>query len=166
MCACIRIKASRTCSRAGVRHSFARSESSSGAPTVGAVFPQTAVAARSSAGSFRQTVPNWIRPNDGGIRDHLRSNRSRAVGGFYGAKLAQAGSDVHFLFRDDAEYVRTNGLDVRSVDGDFVLEDVSAHEEWSTLPEVDVVIVAVKQTRMPTLRRGSLRSCDPAALCC
>ena len=67
-----------------------------------------------------------------------------AVGGFYGAKLAQAGSDVHFLFRDDAEYVRTNGLDVRSVDGDFVLEDVSAHEEWSTLPEVDVVIVAVK----------------------
>lgn len=69
-----------------------------------------------------------------------------AVGGFYGAKLAQGGSDVHFLFRDHAHHVRTSGLDVRSVDGDFVLEDLSTHEEWSTLPEVDVVIVAVKST--------------------
>lgn len=69
-----------------------------------------------------------------------------AVGGFYGAKLAQAGHDVHFLFRDDAEHVRANGLEVLSVDGDFTLTDVSSHSDWSTIPQCDVAIVAVKST--------------------
>ncbi len=67
-----------------------------------------------------------------------------AVGGFYGSKLAQAGHDVHFLFRNAASHVAERGLEIRSVDGDYTLTDVSAHANASSIPQSDVVIVAVK----------------------
>lgn len=74
---------------------------------------------------------------------------SGAVGGFYGSKLAQAGHDVHFLFRQSAAHVREHGLNVRSIDGDYHLTDVSAHETHDTIPRCDVVIVAVKSNVNP-----------------
>lgn len=67
-----------------------------------------------------------------------------AIGGFYGAQLAKAGHDVHFLFRSDADVVRSQGLNVVSPNGDFTLSDVNAHSGWDTLPKADVVLVAVK----------------------
>jgi len=51
---------------------------------------------------------------------------SGAIGGYYGAKLANAGGDVHFLMRGDLETVRRNGLIVRSKDGDIHLTNVNA----------------------------------------
>ncbi len=59
-----------------------------------------------------------------------------AVGGYYGARLAQAGHDVHFLLRADYEAVRTRGLDVRSCDGDFRLDagSVNAYRNSRTCP--------------------------------
>src|ERR687889_4474 len=42
-----------------------------------------------------------------------------AVGGYYGARLAQHGHDVHFLLRGDYEAVRRGGWIVESCDGDF-----------------------------------------------
>lgn len=74
-----------------------------------------------------------------------------AIGGFYGSKLAQAGHDVHFLFRGDADYVRENGLNVKSIDGDYTLTDVSAHASHTTIPQSDVVIVAVKSNVNPAV---------------
>src|SRR5205807_2342710 len=41
-----------------------------------------------------------------------------AVGSFYGAKLARAGQEVHFLLRSDYEAVRRNGVLIRSPQGD------------------------------------------------
>jgi len=67
-----------------------------------------------------------------------------AIGGFYGARLAQSGQEVHFLFRGRAPYVSEHGLQVISPDGDFLLTEVNSHADWSTMPQVDVVIVAVK----------------------
>jgi len=67
-----------------------------------------------------------------------------AIGGFYGAHLAKAGQDVHFLFRKDADYVREHGLNVISPDGNFSLPEVNAYPSWDSLPQADVVIVAVK----------------------
>lgn len=67
-----------------------------------------------------------------------------AIGGFYGVRLAQAGSDVHFLFRNDAVHVREHGLKVTSPDGDHIHHPVNAHPGWETIPQVDVAIVAVK----------------------
>jgi len=69
-----------------------------------------------------------------------------AVGGFYGARLAVAGHEVHFVARSDAEHVREHGLLVESPDGDIHLRDVSVHRSPETVPDVDVVVLAVKTT--------------------
>jgi 2-dehydropantoate 2-reductase len=70
-----------------------------------------------------------------------------AVGGFYGARLARAGCEVHFLLRSDFEHVREHGLRVDSVAGDFRLARVHAHGRAEDLPACDVVVVALKATQ-------------------
>ena len=52
---------------------------------------------------------------------------SGAIGGYCGGKLAKAGKDVHFLFHSDYEFVKSNGLQIDSVDGDFHLSEVNAY---------------------------------------
>lgn len=69
-----------------------------------------------------------------------------AIGGFYGAKLAAAGHDVHFIARSDLEHLRRHGLRVESPDGDIHLTKVNAHAGVDTVPPVDTVLVAVKTT--------------------
>ncbi|MEM7812970.1 MAG: putative 2-dehydropantoate 2-reductase [Planctomycetota bacterium] len=69
-----------------------------------------------------------------------------ALGGYYGGLLARAGFDVHFLLRSDFAHVREHGLRVDSIDGDFTVDDVHAHESPETVPPCDVVIVALKTT--------------------
>ncbi len=75
-----------------------------------------------------------------------------AVGGYYGALLAQAGFDVSFLVRSDLEHVRRHGLRVYSPDGDLVLPRVDAFGDAAELPRADVVIIAVKATANAQLR--------------
>jgi 2-dehydropantoate 2-reductase len=71
-----------------------------------------------------------------------------AVGGYYGARLAQHGHDVHFLLRGDYDGVRRGGWTVRSCDGDFALspESVHAHDDPRKMPKADLVIVTLKTT--------------------
>ena len=73
---------------------------------------------------------------------------SGAVGGYYGARLAQHGHDVHFLLRSDYDAVRSNGWTVQSCDGDFALppERVHAHNDPRTIPKADLILVALKAT--------------------
>jgi 2-dehydropantoate 2-reductase len=70
-----------------------------------------------------------------------------ALGGFYGARLARAGLDVHFLLHSDFEHVRAHGLVVDSKDGDFVLPTVRAYRDVRDMPRCDVVMVALKTTQ-------------------
>ena len=42
-----------------------------------------------------------------------------AIGGFYGGKLAQGGARVAALCRSDVEIVKSKGIQVKSVYGDF-----------------------------------------------
>ena len=67
-----------------------------------------------------------------------------AIGGYYGAKLAHAGQEVHFLLRSDYEYVRQHGLQVESCDGSFHLADVNAYQHTQDMPQCDVVLVCLK----------------------
>ena len=67
-----------------------------------------------------------------------------AIGGYYGAMLAKAGNEVHFLFHKDYEYVRQHGLQVDSCNGDFHLHDVRAYAHTSDMPQCDVVLVCLK----------------------
>ena len=75
-----------------------------------------------------------------------------AIGGFYGARLAQAGHDVHFLLHSDYEYVASHGLQVLSCDGDFYLPHVKAYSDVHAMPRVDVVLVGLKSTNEHLLR--------------
>lgn len=75
-----------------------------------------------------------------------------AIGGYYGAKLAHAGHDVHFLLHSDYEHVTRNGFRISSCNGDFVLPHVNAYSDVSQMPKADVVLVGLKTTNEHLLR--------------
>ena len=67
------------------------------------------------------------------------------VGGYFGARLAEAGEDVVFVARGNhLDAIRNNGLTVHSIDGDVHLAETVAAEEVSPDFEPDLVIVGVK----------------------
>ena len=70
-----------------------------------------------------------------------------ALGGFYGARLQQAGLEVNFLLRSDYDRVRKHGLIIESPEGDFTLPHVRAYHDAHKMPPCDVVIVALKTTQ-------------------
>lgn len=67
-----------------------------------------------------------------------------AIGGYYGAQLAAAGHEVHFVARSDLDALRSGGLRVESPDGDLHLADVSVHGSSDAVPPVDVVLLTTK----------------------
>jgi 2-dehydropantoate 2-reductase len=68
-----------------------------------------------------------------------------AVGSFYGAKLARAGHEVHFLLRSDYETVRRQGVLVRSPDGDFEVQPRCAQGPKEIGP-AELVLIGLKTT--------------------
>lgn len=77
---------------------------------------------------------------------------SGAVGGYYGARLAQHGHDVRFLMRSDLAAVRERGLQVFSKDGDFHLPAVAAFATPGDIGPVDWVICSLKATAIDQAR--------------
>jgi 2-dehydropantoate 2-reductase len=69
-----------------------------------------------------------------------------AIGALYGARLAAAGHEVHFLLRSDLDRVREHGLVVESVYGDVRLDEPSVFGDPADMPSVDVVLVGLKTT--------------------
>jgi len=69
-----------------------------------------------------------------------------AVGTYYGAMLAHAGADVHFLLRSDYAHVHEHGLKIFSHDGNFQLPQVQAYSAAEDIGACDLVIVAIKAT--------------------
>lgn len=70
---------------------------------------------------------------------------SGAVGGYYGGSLARAGHDVTFIARGaHLAALRTNGLKVNSVHGDFTISPVQATDIPAEVGPVDLVLVCVK----------------------
>ena len=75
-----------------------------------------------------------------------------AVGSFYGACLARAGHEVHFLLRSDYEVVRRKGVFVHSPRGDFHVQPTCARRPEEIGPS-QVVLVALKTTANEQFRR-------------
>ncbi len=70
---------------------------------------------------------------------------SGGVGGYYGARLAQAGHEVTFVARGaHAEAIRRDGLRVRSELGDAQIKPARVVESPAEAGSADAVIVAVK----------------------
>ena len=82
-----------------------------------------------------------------------------AIGGYYGAKLNKAGHEVHFLFHKDYEFVKSNGLQIDSVDGSFHLSNVAAYRHTKDMPQCDVVLVCLK-----SINNGMLKEMLPPLL--
>ncbi len=68
-----------------------------------------------------------------------------AVGSFYGAKLARAGHETHFLLRSDYEAVGRNGVCIRSVWGDFSVQ-LKAAQQADEIGISDLVLIGLKTT--------------------
>ena len=68
------------------------------------------------------------------------------IGGYYGGRLAQHGSEVHFLLHSDYEYVKLHGLQVDSVKGSFHLDAPLVYNDARQLPLSDVILVCLKTT--------------------
>ncbi len=67
------------------------------------------------------------------------------VGGYFGGRLAQAGHDVAFVARGEhLRAIRTKGLRVDSILGDFVVAPVHVTDDPSQIGEVDAVLLGVK----------------------
>ena len=71
---------------------------------------------------------------------------SGAIGSYYGAKLAHAGSDVHFLMRGDLDDVRNNGIFVRGEGENFRVAKIRCYNSTKEIGPCDLVIIAVKTT--------------------
>lgn len=67
------------------------------------------------------------------------------VGGYFGARFAEAGHEVHFVARGaHLEAIRSNGLKVISPLGDIHLAKPNVTDDPDTIGPVDVVLFAVK----------------------
>jgi 2-dehydropantoate 2-reductase len=67
------------------------------------------------------------------------------VGGYYGALLARSGQDVTFIARGEhLRAIQKDGLRIKSVHGDFVVEKAKAVENPAEIGPVDLVLFTVK----------------------
>lgn len=67
------------------------------------------------------------------------------VGGYYGGLLAQAGEDVAFIARGaHLRAIRENGLQVKSVFGDFRIAPAKATDKPGDIGPVDLVMISTK----------------------
>ena len=68
-----------------------------------------------------------------------------AVGGYFGARLAASGEEVHFVARGaHFDALKQNGLSIESPLGDLHLNDLNLHRDASSIGPVDYVLFAVK----------------------
>jgi 2-dehydropantoate 2-reductase len=83
-------------------------------------------------------------PADTGAAVKIAVMGSGGVGGYFGGLLAKAGEDVAFIARGaHLEAIQMNGLQVRSVAGDFHVRPKATHDPLALGP-VDLVLFCVK----------------------
>ncbi len=67
------------------------------------------------------------------------------VGGYYGAKMANAGFDVLFVARgQNLKAMQANGLQIKSILGDFSVNPVRVTDKISELGSADFILLAMK----------------------
>lgn len=91
---------------------------------------------------------------------------SGAIGGYYGGRLAQAGEDVHFLYRTEHDVVARDGLRLSSVDGNWH-GPVNAYRSVAEMPACDLAILGFKTAQLGLLQDilPKVLSPDGVAVC-
>ena len=84
------------------------------------------------------------------------------VGGYFGGLLAHAGHDVTFIARgENLEAIQANGLQVKSVNGDFTVYPASASDDPAEVGPVEYVVVAIKHYHLPEAASALKPLVDP-----
>ena len=87
------------------------------------------------------------------------------VGGYFGARLAQAGEEVVFIARGaHLAAIRESGLRVETLTERFVVRPALATDDLAEAGSADVVIVAVKAWQVPDVARALAPMLDPATV--
>ncbi len=72
------------------------------------------------------------------------------VGGYFGARLAEAGEDVTFIARGEhLQAMARHGLRVSSIAGDVTIAPIKATDSPAAMGVVDCIVVAVKGWQLP-----------------
>lgn len=80
---------------------------------------------------------------------------SGGVGGYFGGRLAQSGHEVIFIARGEhLGAIRSSGLRVESLKGDFVIHPAQATSDPGEVGVVDIVLVAVKAWQVSETARA------------
>jgi 2-dehydropantoate 2-reductase len=84
------------------------------------------------------------------------------VGGYFGGRLAQAGVDTTFIVRGATlDALRTRGLRVDSIKGDFVVEHPECTDDPRSVGEVDAILLAVKAWQIAEAAKSVLPMIGP-----
>ncbi|UMB59747.1 2-dehydropantoate 2-reductase [Lutibacter sp. A80] len=87
------------------------------------------------------------------------------VGGYFGARLAQAGNNVTFIARGKhLETIKKNGLQLKSIDGNYLVKPANATTDISEVKDIDLILISVKtwqlkevaETIKPVLNENTL----------
>jgi 2-dehydropantoate 2-reductase len=74
------------------------------------------------------------------------------IGGYFGGRLAERDHEVAFIARGaHLEAIRSNGLSVASVAGDFEVAPAVATDDPADVGEVDAVLLGVKTWQLPAV---------------
>lgn len=74
------------------------------------------------------------------------------VGGYFGGRLAHAREDVTFIARgENLRAILVNGLQVDSINGNFLINPVQVTDDPRQVGKVDMVLVCVKAWQIPEI---------------
>ena len=75
------------------------------------------------------------------------------VGGYFGGKIANAGHDTTFFCRgEQLKALQTNGLIVKSLEGDFKIDKINATDKLGNLANIDLILICVKAFQITEIR--------------
>ena len=75
---------------------------------------------------------------------------SGGIGGYFGGRLAQAGNAVTFIARGrHLAAIKSDGLQVKSIKGDFTVSPANATDRPEDIGPVDLVLCCVKSWQVP-----------------
>jgi 2-dehydropantoate 2-reductase len=75
------------------------------------------------------------------------------VGGYFGAKFAKSGFDVTFVARGEhLKAIANKGLRIKSIDGDFVVDNLKATDKITDIKAPDLLLIGVKAWQIRAIR--------------
>lgn len=87
------------------------------------------------------------------------------VGGYFGARLALSGNEVHFVARGaHLEAIQKNGLLVKSTQGEFSVNPARASERYDSVQQADLVLVCTKAWQVRDVAQTIAPLLNPEAM--